>query len=261
MILRDTRVKMETFTKEEAKVLFATNIKNRDIRPQVIREYKGRMNAGKWPPLENESPILIDKFSRQRGGQHRVLAYIESNLDTISFPVLRDATEEEIAAQDSGLNRSFNDRVCMYHRVQKYKHITKSKVTAANRLLVEAFNVKATPALVAEEANKHQEAMSKLDALLSDTGILRDRAPLLAAFIYSYNMMDRNKWERSVKQIDQGLNITENSSMHYLNKKAHEKSFSRRPVEMLTGALGILKSIHQNRNSYFKPDPKHFLDW
>jgi len=73
--------------------------------------------------------------------------------------------------------------------------------------------------------------------------------------------MDRNKWERSVKQIDQGLNITENSSMHYLNKKAHEKSFSRRPVEMLTGALGILKSIHQNRNSYFKPDPKHFLDW
>lgn len=255
--------KFESFTKDQLIKLFDERGVNRPLRNSVVREYSKKMDSGSWKSrLKSELPLLIDKAGKLRGGQHRVAAAIKSKLSSFEFPVAREVSEDDVLNQDAGSNRTFSDRAVMFHALKPLSHITVSKLSAIGRLIVSAKGNKPTPELVAKEMANHSKALSALNSHLSNNGRLINSAPLLAACIFAYEIMDNNLWAESVIRLDQGIDIIANSSIHKLRILTDKKTATRRQNELFLKAVGAFKCVHKNENvSYLTANKKHLERW
>lgn len=75
-----------TITKEVAAFWLTKNDKNRRLSDNRVLDYMRQMNDGLW--LLAGDPIRFEgNYLRLLDGQHRLTAFIKSNLQTISFVV------------------------------------------------------------------------------------------------------------------------------------------------------------------------------
>jgi hypothetical protein len=86
--------------KATAEILLEGEGAQRKVIRQQVTRYAEAMAAGKW--IDNAGgDLLFDVSERLRGGQHRLLAIMQSGV-TVSFKVRWDQTEQEIWADNEG---------------------------------------------------------------------------------------------------------------------------------------------------------------
>lgn len=258
-------ITLETFSKNELRTLFLNKRRNRAIRPAAVKALKEEMNAHLFDHTRRDAaPILIDPNGILSGGQHRVKAGIDSNLEEITLPVARNATEEEIKNQDSGINRTFRDRCVMFEDIPNMANIKGEKTIASGRLIADILdNKKASPSRAAEVCVQYKSDFEKADAIITKTGRMMRYSPVLAAFVYLRSKMDPVQWSNSFAQFDQGINITPNSPMHRLRNLTESAAASRRQDELFLKTVCALKAVHKNKavSPNLTAFTKHMEDW
>lgn len=226
-----------TFTKEEAKALFDNRRIQRHVRNAGVRQYTDLMNNKKWREYDRaQAPILIDTKGKLAGGQHRFAAFIASDLDTITFPVALDASEDEIRNQDAAINRTFNDLIAMFHSVPKFDNITPAKLTAVGRILA---NAGGSPAEVARALTQAKTALKAISALIDDNGVVQGSAPIIAGFVFAHKHMTQQLWSDTLTDFDGSTNA-KNSPMALLAKSLD----TRRQNLLYLSALCALRATH-----------------
>lgn len=249
------KINYETFTKAEAQKLFDNRRKNRQLRPAGVLRYTKVMDAGQWRTHDRaQSPILIDKKGKLAGGQHRVAAFIKSDQETITFPVARDASDEEIKNQDACINRTFNDYVAMFHSLPKFNKITEAKVNAVGKIL--SGQSSPTAEQVAETMINAQEAMKLVDALIGKAATVQRCAPLIAAFVRAHEVMDETVWRDALVNFDENTN-KKGSPMALLASSLE----TRRQNELFLKALHALRATHDKQNVTELTADKAHLEW
>lgn len=248
-------IKYESFTKDQAQRLFDNRRKNRQLRSVGVSRYAKLMSDGQWRTHDRaQPPILIDEKGKLAGGQHRVAAFIESKLASITFPVARNASEEEIKNQDAGINRTFNDYVAMFHNLPKFSNISEAKLNAVGKLLSKKSNP--TAAQVAETIIDSQSVLQLIDDMIGKEATVQRYAPLVAAFVIAHGEMTESVWKDAVINFDSGTN-EKDSPMALLSRSLD----TRRQNELLLKALHALKATHNEDDiSELTPDVAH-LNW
>lgn len=89
------------------------NQHNRPQRPTDIKRYTGLMNNNQWN-WNNPDPICISRPNAKGerkllNGQHRLMAFFESNLEEAWFPIIEDIDESIFETMDQGIPRSASD--------------------------------------------------------------------------------------------------------------------------------------------------------
>lgn len=256
----------EKFTKDEARVLFEKRGKNRTIRPAEVRKYRDAMNAGKWREYDRSQRVLmIDAHGVLRAGQHRIKAFLESDLDSIIFLVLRNATEEEVQNQDTGITRNHRDEVAMFHNVPSFTKLNATKLITTCRTIGEVTLGRRTiPEETADIAVKYTPVLQIAEALLTKDGRMLQYAAVLAAFVWAHgHMTNVQDWEQVFRQFDQGINVTANSPIHRLRTLTEKASATRRYDELFLKTLCALKAVHQGKTQapYLTSSKKHMENW
>lgn len=248
-------INYETFTKEQAEKLFDNRRKNRQLRNAGVLRYTRIMNDGQWRTHDRaQPPILIDEKGKLAGGQHRIAAFIKSNLESIIFPVARNASEEEIRNQDAGINRTFNDYVAMFHSLPKFNMITEAKLNAVGKILSTQSNPSA--ALVAETIIDAQPVLQLIDDMIGKAATVQRYAPLIAAFVLAHGAMTESVWKDALTNFDNGTNEKE-SPMALLSRSLD----TRRQNDLFLKALHALHATQdEDEISELTADPAH-LKW
>lgn len=248
-------IKYETFTKDQAQRLFVNRRKNRQIRSVGVSRYAKIMSDGQWRTYDRaQPPILIDEKGKLAGGQHRVAAFIKSKLESITFPVARNASEEEIKNQDAGINRTFNDYVAMFHSLPKFSNISEAKLNAVGKIL--SKEPSPTAAKVAETIIDSESVLQLIDNLIGKTATVQRYAPLIAAFVLAHGEMVESVWEEALVNFDSGTNVKD-SPMALLSRSLD----TRRQNELFLKSLHALKATHNEDDiSELTTDVAH-LKW
>ena len=230
----------ENFTKEAAQKLFDNRRKNRQLREAGVRRYTKLMNEGQWRTHDRaQSPILIDGRGKLAGGQHRIAAFVKSNLESITFPVARNASEEEIRNQDAGINRTFNDYVAMFHALPKLNKISEAKLNAVGKIL--SPDPSPTAAQVAATIVDVQPVLHAIDGIIQKAGTVQRYAPLIAAFVRAHRKMTESAWKDALTNFDNGTNEKE-SPMALLARSLD----TRRQGELFLKAIHALRATHDD---------------
>lgn len=263
----------ETWTKEYAKERMAETeqavqdkkiLPNRLARRIGIKKYQKSMNDGLWDKRRSQEVIMLDKNGYIRAGQHRVYGFINSDLREITFVVVRDATEEEIASQDDGIARSFNDRTTMYTHVPTFNTLNVNKTISCARLLVSvADGVKSDEPQTSAKLDDIQVALTEMDRLAVNYGRVKTSIPLMAAFAYVYPYMETDVWEDAFCQLDSGTGIVADSAIHKLQKLIENSpAWTRRSEESFLKAVCALKGIHTGKvPGYLTASAAHLDKW
>jgi hypothetical protein len=97
-----------SITKEQARFWLEKNIENRAINQPRIQSYVAQMNSGQW--LEAADPIrFAGNFERLIDGQHRLTAFIQSNLKELPVLVVSELEEKAFTVIDTGKLRAAGD--------------------------------------------------------------------------------------------------------------------------------------------------------
>lgn len=235
-------INYETFTKEQAQELFDDRRKNRQVRTAGVSRYTKMMNDGQWRIYDRaQAPLLIDAKGRLAGGQHRVDAFLKSNLTSIVFPVARNASEEEIRNQDAGINRSFNDYVAMFHDMPEFSNISEAKLNAVGKILLNKSSP--TAAQVVETIVESQSVLQIINDMIGTKATVQRYAPLIAAFVCSHGVMTESVWKDALTNFDSSTNA-KNSPMALLAGSLD----TRRQNELFLKALHALKASHEGED-------------
>lgn len=235
-------INYETFTKEQAQKLFDNRRNNRQVRATGVVRYTKIMNDGEWRTHDRaQPPLLIDGKGKLAGGQHRIAAFLKSKLESIVFPVARNASEEEIKNQDAGINRTFNDYVAMFHSLPKFEKISEAKLNAVGKILSNGDNP--TAAQVAETIVESQFVLQLINDMIGKAGTVQRLAPLIAAFVRAHGVMTESVWKDALTNLDRGTN--EKDSPTALLSGSLD---TRRQNDLFLKALHALKATHDGED-------------
>lgn len=202
----DIATTFETFTKQQAQLLFDNRVQQRSIRIDKVNEYRDLMNNGKWiNRCRTQTPILFDKDGNLVGGQHRFFGYIKSDLITIEFPVARNVSANELPYQDANITRTTRDRVAMFYRMPTFKNITNATLIATIKIVMDYKNHNtgsklntSDPESIAKVGKDLQSVVIGLDQILNKKSIIVRHAAMVAAFLIAHDLMDSSKWNYCV---------------------------------------------------------------
>lgn len=92
------------FTKEDAKKALMMFREDRKTKQEVVNAYARTMNAGYWDPYRvSQIPIAFDREGYRLNGKHRLLAFEQSKLHELIFPVAYNVPSEEHRAFDQNI--------------------------------------------------------------------------------------------------------------------------------------------------------------
>lgn len=98
--------RVETITPVLAEEYLRHNIKNRQLRKNLVSFYAEQMKKGQW--MLNGEAIIFNEQGTLVDGQHRLAAVIEANKG-IDMLVVRNADKDSFATIDSGVSRKVQD--------------------------------------------------------------------------------------------------------------------------------------------------------
>jgi len=270
IMINNKRSDFEKFTKKDGKVYDNSGKEvilgdNRPLRLEGVKKYRLEMNDNLWRNDDwGQVPVMFDIVGICRSGQHRVTAFLESELIEIRFLVLRNASEEEIANQDNGINRTYRDIAITSRKMPELNNIQLAKTIAACRLLGEIFDGrKYDGTQIHNVANKYMVALEAADSLISKNGRMQRYSPVLSAFLWAKARLSKKDWVNNFTQFDLGTNILPDSPMHRLRTLTDKSASSRRQSDLFLKTLCALKAIHQGKtiSPYLTASEKHMEGW
>lgn len=108
------RFSWQKLNKEDAlRFLTEYNQSNRPQRPKDIKKYTNWMDTGQWN-WNTPDPICISPpdakgVKKLLNGQHRLTAFLDSQLEAAWFPIIEDIDESVFDTMDQGISRSASD--------------------------------------------------------------------------------------------------------------------------------------------------------
>lgn len=79
------KIVFEAITPARAKEMLSVPVKNRSVRPRVVRTYSADMSDSRW--RFTPEPIIIDKNGGVLDGQHRLQAVVETGVERVFLVV------------------------------------------------------------------------------------------------------------------------------------------------------------------------------
>lgn len=197
-----------TLTKDRAKdILRESNYGNRTIRPALVQKYKRDMNAGRWASRLATNVIIFSPEARLQDGQHRLTAFVASDLETLGFYVQLDVPDTQRATINAGVSNSLTDfgypkTVCEVANAMRY----------AGGLLGTAFPTinNTTRAEHFEYIDKHREAIDFANRCFDQTPTMRSRvkaAGVRAAFARAWFHYPPEVLQRAARVLVSGIPI------------------------------------------------------
>ncbi len=253
---------------------------NRAIDQGWVSKYKKEMEDGRWIEKLDLAPVLIDANGCLRGGQHRVVAFLDSKLTEITFPCIWPATEEEISRQDviKQRNQVGSNQMSMkkstYDNIISLEFLSERTLHSAANVLLLLDNhpgLKKSKTQFKDSKSKQtfnnytpEERVSVIEKYLNifreiddATPIKPSRgnnflafAPFVAAFAKAHNKMDKTLWKKMARFLTiQDLNtIDKMNSNLYLAADAlisvfNSKSQANNPVKVDKDARLVLSCL------------------
>lgn len=102
---------VERLTKAAAQRLLDSQVVNRPISRVSVSLYRNEMNAGRW--MLNGEAIKVDRDGCLRDGQHRLQAFIDSELEEMDFFVVRGLEPDSQRTMDQGRKRGADQQLAM----------------------------------------------------------------------------------------------------------------------------------------------------
>jgi hypothetical protein len=103
--------KVEVLTKEDALKILDKNMSNRPLRQPYVRAFRRLMENGEFQATHQG--IAITEDGTLIDGQHRLNAFVTSNLEKLTIQVTKGAKKEWYLALDAGKLRTMSDRVIL----------------------------------------------------------------------------------------------------------------------------------------------------
>jgi hypothetical protein len=192
---------------------------NRKLDTNHVGTLREAMDSGRWESDIDESPVLF-RDGKLEGGQHRAFAFLKSGLKKIKFPCILNATDKDIAMQDSNKNRTMKNKVEMRMSRSLRDKIEKdiSSVVSYRTVCASAKHLHANgdkkkleqyaETDIVNTIAKYQQTYNDLANRFDEEKIdkvagLLGYAPAVAAFIKIKESMDVQKWKSLVLFLDE----------------------------------------------------------
>lgn len=257
---KPTGIVFHSFTKAEMEKHLAKRGQNRTVSAATVKKYREEMNEGLWRQNDRvQAPLIFNEKREIVGGQHRAEAFVASKLETIVFPVIWKATEEEIINQDGGYSRSFRHLVEMRFSIDCPKTL-QAKLISAARLIGSLVDGEKSHAHSAEIINGNAKAVSAI-AGIKGNGTLRRYHPLVAALLFTYGKMQMDLWKKAASFLDSGAESPSPVLLKFREKLLKDKVGSRRSEIVFCNALSALMSVQTGKPVSKKDGAEIIEDW
>jgi len=256
---------LETIDKDVARLYLEKNAKNRKINDKRVAKYLRDMNAGNWKVVPDA--IGFNKKGHLTNGQHRLRAFLKSELNTIEFIVTRGLEEDAFDVTDDGKPRNAKDTL----GILGYSNPRHLATTARYMYAFDTFGVsESSMGLrfqignndIVDTVEKHTglvKCVNKIHEWKKGKRLIPESYFLGFAF-YIYSSVGKSAREsRGVytQQVITGVNLTQDDPAYVLREKLFSDQQSKNPMIRLERCAIILKGF----NSYMKGEKIKRLNW
>lgn len=226
-----------TITKEQAKLWLTKNENNRNIRKGKLEAYISQMNKGQW--LESADPIrFVGNYERLIDGQHRLTAFIQSNLTSLNVLVVTNLQSDVFKVIDTGGTRSAGDvlKIEGYANTTKIAAIIKAIIGLQKNMVTYSISGHLLT-MVGKASISNQDVVDFLQKNPNIIEIVKkseawyDRFKGISATEYGsfYFVFSQKSEETAIAFFDQlssGLNLTATNPVYVLRKKLEQDKMS-----------------------------------
>lgn len=178
------KVEFIEFTKDDARKALAKFEQDRTFDPSWVEALRRTMDAGLWDPYSpGQAPLCFDRDGNRLNGGHRLRSLIESKLDKLVFPVIRNLNPEDFARidQDAKLRRHGDAHL---GRAQVYRD--EARINWLEAIVTGNLQVKVTQTLFEYLADhKWRKQIQWANEVLPKTGTI-GKAPWAAPLMYAH---------------------------------------------------------------------------
>jgi len=237
--LNDKSIKIHylTITKEQAEFWLTKNQNNRNLRRSKLDSYIKQMNDGQW--LESADPIrFVGNYERLIDGQHRLTAFIQSNLTSLTVLVVTNLQSDVFKVLDTGGTRSAGDVL----KIEGYANTTKIAATIKAIIGLQKNLVTYTSnghllSMNGKSSISNQDVIDFIQKHPEITDIVKqsecwyDRFSGLSSteygsFYFIFLAKDRETAFSFFDQLSSGLNLTATNPVYALRKKLEQDKMS-----------------------------------
>ena len=225
-----------TITKHTAAYWLTKNDHNRRITPSRVSDYTRQMNDGLW--MDAGDPIRFSgNFERLLDGQHRLSAFIKSNLDRLNVVVITHLVPDSFMVMDTGARRSASDVL----HINNYTNATNLAASAKIAMTLKKGLVstgvhgvlglngasKITTIEISNFIEKNPQILEgvRLSASWYDRSAILRKSEY-AAYYFVFAEKDEAAAFAFFDQLSSGLNLTENSPIYQLRRKLEQDKVS-----------------------------------
>lgn len=230
------KVQVLNITKDTAAHWLTKNDSNRKADNARIAYYTRQMNDEIW--LQDGAPIRFSgDYERLLDGQHRLTAFIKSDLDTLEVVVITELQPEAFYVMDMIKPRTPADAL----HIQGYVNTTDLATTVKIAFYLKKGVVSISSGGVLGNGGKHKITPIETAKFISEnpkiidavrlgqnwykrSGILRRTQ--YAAFYFVFAEKDEAAAFAFFDQLSSGLNLTENSPIYQLRRKLEQDKVS-----------------------------------
>ncbi len=254
-MVRQTKTEgsLETLTKETAEYYLSLNSKNRKINAKRVAKYLRDMNDGRWKVVPDA--IGFNKEGALTNGQHRLQAFIKSELNTIQFFVVKGLEKSAFDVTDNGRPRSASDLL----NSLGYKYANYLATSARYVYSFDTYGMnEASMGLryqignndIADTVEKHTGLVDCINTVLNlkkaGSRLIPD-ATFLSFVFYIYSSVGPSARERAlgfITQVVTGVGLMENDPAYLLREKLFADQQSKRPMKRVERCAVILKAFN-----------------
>lgn len=224
-------------TKEMASEWLSKNDKNRNIDKHRVAAYTRQMNEGLW--LQVGDTIRFEgNYERLLDGQHRLSAFLKSNLTTLTVNVVTFLSEESFKAMDTGVKRSIAniiqingtpDALTISAIVYAIFSIQNGLVHfgSQGQTNTSASSTKATASEVIDFIEKTPAIFNAASKARSCYNNFRGLSKAeYGAFYFLFAQKDQELADDFFEQLSSGLKLTDTSPIYHLRKKLEQNKMS-----------------------------------
>ena len=179
------KIKWSLVSKQQARKWIDKCHSNRTMNESVVDGYRRVMEAGLWDTRPAQSPIALDSDGNLINGQHRLQAFIASNLTTILLPIITNCAPEDYRLFDQDIYvrsraAQFRDRTNVPRDMARVRALEVLQTGDPKRRIPNSLYEQLTDTVYRREI--------EWSALAFTNGGDQQRAPFVAAFMYVHRV-------------------------------------------------------------------------
>lgn len=236
-------------TKELAQEWLTKNQSNRGLHREHVDFLRRQMNDGLW--MYSADPIKFSgNYIRLIDGQHRLTAFIESELLELEFLIATDLADQSFHVFDTGRPRSAKDVLHIegYQYSGRIAAVVKTikSIESGRSVKSGGGTTKNSRSMTNHEVFEFAENHPELTDIVKQSDAWYGRFPALkpaeyGAFYYIFAKSSQDQAFIFFQDLSSGLNLTEDNPVYLLRKKLElDKISSTRMVSRMRHSLMVL---------------------